>query len=192
MLGASRNPRQERAGSARRGRGSAWTGARASLHGPGKLCSGGVFRRQLSGDSRQRSPSNRGCGVPSSLGWEAGREAAGEESEAEPERGAARGPDGLGSANGRAGVHRSTEAPAHTARAERAALPPPPAVCVHAFYASVPRCSALTRGLLFHPLAVLARSGAGALRGWGGSPDVLAPVSPICDAVAGVCGDGLT
>lgn len=70
--------------------------------------------------------------------------------------------------------------------------PPPPRVCAHAFYASVPRCSALTRGLLFHPLAVLARSGVGALRGWGRSPDVLAPVSPICDAVAGVCGDGLT
>lgn len=52
-----------------------WTRKQASLNGLANCVAGGVFRCQLSCDSRQPSPSNHACGVPSSAGmggWDRG------------------------------------------------------------------------------------------------------------------------
>lgn len=163
---------------------------------------GGVFRCQLSCDSRQRSPSNRGCGVPSSLGWEAGREAAGEESEAELEGGVAGGlkPLALRAGGGPLRPRAHTVPGVRLHGAEGGRLP-----SVHTFYASMPCFSVLIRRS-FIPFSgyvgkrlgwttpaeahrALEGAGHGALRGWGRrsagrvhpspgrSPDVRAPVS---------------
>lgn len=119
-----------------------WSRKCVCLSGPGTRCCWGVFRCQLSCDSRQPSPSNRGCGVPSSLGWEAGKRLPGRRSRQSWRAGRPRKLEAPGSVSGQG----STETPGsplsrRSLWGERAGTPLPPSclpLCVRFLHAHVP------------------------------------------------------